>query len=464
MRNIKIVPTFSRMAFIVLLGAAQPLLANDRLNMRQFPEDFDLRIEKIYTDKNRLLPQPSTVDIERYFHNKAIEAELTPAQATEQVPKSNVETMQMGGVSDGGGNAVGTTLFDFYENEGSLEISIEELLWLEPRMKDLLAYLNTNVPAISRKNSGGFGEILKQSLSGKRIYLESKGISSTACLNQSMVSAPNQSVVACQSDKELRLNIEWLRSTNAHNRMGLLLHELILAWARGLENGDNKAQLEQKVRELNRQIFASFETRRDVSHSIMEVFGVKAFNPSRYQFIQHLPNLVYQTTRSFCAHQKIDVASAFRYYLADKVLANEIPDSVRSMESIANRVRSGEKVGLYSNEMLSICEGYLIDNAPLRAPQTKSLSQKCQSDLSEQVTNLITSYDRKGSSAINVVNSRSPQKAHFILINMLATSCSGLKGRQHGDMGESYIYVRWQLKERGFEASFLEGKIMPLRK
>ncbi|MGZ3775865.1 MAG: hypothetical protein ACXVCY_18900 [Pseudobdellovibrionaceae bacterium] len=192
----------------------------------------------------------------------------------------------VGGSSDGGGNSVGRTLFDFYENQGTVELSVAELISLEPAIRKILITLNGAIPAVDTMSSGGFGDILEKSLGTKKIYLESKKINSSDCVNQSMVSTEQQQVVACQSNIEVRFNIKWLETASIQNRAGLVLHEMLLAWARGLKKLDPKNVLEQKVRIVNREIFQGNLQSNILSDLLEKYFEIKVFTPEKIENIK----------------------------------------------------------------------------------------------------------------------------------------------------------------------------------
>jgi hypothetical protein len=204
-------------------------------------------------------------------------AEESKVPSPKQGPSSKSLTgksVQMGGFSDGGGNAVGATLFDFYENAGTQEISIAELLNREPLAKKMILALDKEVPAVGNLKSEGFGTKLLTSVQSKKIFLERKDITSIGCQNQSMVAISNQMIAACQSDTEIRFNAEWLNSANSKNRAGLIMHELILAWARNM--GGSKGNTEASVRELNRLLF-TVDTSQ-YAQAVNEVFNINAFS------------------------------------------------------------------------------------------------------------------------------------------------------------------------------------------
>ena len=107
-----------------LNGFAQ---TSGRLDLSQGDNDFKARVNQLLADKKRSNPDSLTPELSIYS-----------AKAPIKTP-SKIKALKMGGVSDGGGNAVGATLFDFYENQGSLPVTVDELLTLEPKAKQVIA-------------------------------------------------------------------------------------------------------------------------------------------------------------------------------------------------------------------------------------------------------------------------------------------------------------------------------------
>ncbi|QLY25773.1 hypothetical protein [Bdellovibrio sp. KM01] len=228
--------------------------------------DFDQTLTKVLSNKKEPLLDKLTVDEKSL--KKAIDHSVDEKNALRS----------LGGSSDGGGNSVGPTLFDFYENQGTIEITVNELISLEPLAQKNLASLDNAIPAVDNIFSGGLGGIIAKSLAEKKIYLESKQITSDACINQSMVGAGSQKVVACQSDLEVRFDVKWLRNAKPRDRAGLIIHEMLLAWARTRLN-DPKDILEQKVRIVNRMIFDG-NINRDI---LNKYFGARSYTRSQVQ-------------------------------------------------------------------------------------------------------------------------------------------------------------------------------------
>ncbi len=166
-------------------------------------------------------------------------------------PKSQLRT---GGSSDGGGNSVGSQLFDFYEAEGSVEVTLEELFEIEPSLIIIRSHLEQIVTSINGRHLS-FAEVLFAPIRRKRLILDTKPIWSEDCVNQSLVSTESQQVRGCQNELEVRLDLNWLAEAPAPNPAGLIMHEIFLSWLRSLQLRDSKASLEQKVRILTRDIF-----------------------------------------------------------------------------------------------------------------------------------------------------------------------------------------------------------------
>ncbi|MNK06185.1 hypothetical protein D3C87_240770 [compost metagenome] len=226
---------------------------------------------------NRAAQEKITLSLKAAVNEKGLMSKSLTPEKIQQI-RETTQQLQRGGVSDGGGNAVGTTLFDFYENEGSQELSIVELLNSEPLAKEMILALDREIPAVGRLSSIGFGSLLLVSVQGKKIFLENKEISSAGCKNESMVAASQQMIVACQSDTEIRFNATWLSTTDARNRAGLIMHEMILGWAR--KQGGGKAKTEAAVRRLNRLLFTV--ERSQYAQAVKDVFNVHTFSAESF--------------------------------------------------------------------------------------------------------------------------------------------------------------------------------------
>lgn len=442
-----------------LLITSQFAMAGDRTELNRENMEFLQRLKQVYSDKNRPFPAFSTGEL---------------PYKTDKVPKilkENRSAVKMGGVSDGGGNAVGVTLFDFYENEGSLEISVDELVHIEPKAEQIINFLNNQIPAVGSLSSGGFGDILKNSLRTKKIYLESKEISSEACKNQSMVASEQQTVVACQSDTELRLSVQWLRSTDASNRAGLITHELTLGWTRDRMRSDDKAGLEQSVRETNREIFNAFSGRGDFSKNLAEKTNLKVYDKNHFEKARVLSAKIYSATTMFCEDPKTDVESLFQDYISDSFFAGDL-GFVKSMNKVSNEARKGAPAEAVDAAKSNLCEDYIIDKTPVHEPNMDILPENCVSHARESARHLIeiSANSKDGSMNEDLI-------AYFTvgslsMVKSSANLCSGLRGIQlekklfmteekgHRMMRETYFeainYVRYLVKQEGVDLKFFK--------
>jgi len=249
-----------------------------------------------------------------------------------------------GGVSDGGGNAVGLQLFDFYENEGTQKITIKELVALEPLTEVILSRLSKEILAIKYKEYSPFGEMLKEYLQGKAIYLESKEIKSSGCTNQSMVATQDQKTVGCQDDMEVRLYLPWLRTTDAQNRAGLIVHELLLGWARAEFSNLTKEEVEQRVRILNRMIFEG-ENIADT----LGGYGLYVYTPATMKFIASAQKDFPKFGMEFCKNPWMDFNAAMTKYTDNDMVYRELPGSdVVDLMLLSSKVQNLK--GLKGNE------------------------------------------------------------------------------------------------------------------
>ncbi len=250
------------------LGSSTSLSSEYSTTISPKLNDFGHRLIELVGDKNRQFLKNLTVESPKLQESFKIDNEFKPS----------------GGSSDGGGNAVGDSFFDFYENEGSQEVSAIELVRLEPMVGLKLEQLNRAIPAVDSLSSGGLGDILLKSLSSKKLYLETKSISSESCVNQSMVATRNQQIVGCQSDLDIRFDAKWMSREDVKSKdiAGLILHEMFLSWARDRKLLDSKDVLEQKVRTINRAVFQIQGNGMSVIDLLENYFRVKAYTVDEF--------------------------------------------------------------------------------------------------------------------------------------------------------------------------------------
>lgn len=239
---------------------------------------FEQRLRKLMCDKIGQLSLSSTLD------------QFTPSTKSNKENSSIILLAKNGGSTDGGGgNGVGHQFFDFWEVNGSIELSIKELIELEPEAKKIISDLDEQIPSVDVKlDAGAFGQTLMQSLGKKTIYLETKSLTSSGCVNRSLVGTQKQVIWACQDDLQVRFNLPLVRDpqVSSFQRAGLIIHELLLAWARGdnyrERNSEEKAIMEEKIRILNQRIFGLSQPNEDLSVLIKNLFGARVLNKKNY--------------------------------------------------------------------------------------------------------------------------------------------------------------------------------------
>lgn len=407
---------------LLLLTAALSVGSISNANQSS-KSDIQKQIEIIYSDRNLPLPNIFTVP------DLVISPDLKSLESFKG-------ELQMGGVSDGGGNAVGGTLFDFYENEGSVEITVKELIQIEPQVAIILQSLNKSVPLLARE-SEGLGDHLKRFISHRKIFLEPKDINSHACLNQSMVSVGGQKAVACQSDEEVRFNLSWLVQTDSTNRAGLILHEMILAMARNKNYTLNldKNTLEQRVRALNRDIFASLNDKNiNLNRSLSELFHITSLNASTHQIAESLRPRALAALRQHCQGKPVNWERSFADIKKDIWFYDEFTSIMPSF--LSAMLKYG------TTDLSDDCILLSIDSTPIRASQGRGLSRKCLADLDQAINTYESSYRRwtTGGYSPDVIKNGLAIGMHHISLN--ASLCA----RNKKDLYlESLNYARYKL-------------------
>ncbi|HEX7674427.1 MAG TPA: hypothetical protein VF412_09655 [Bdellovibrio sp.] len=445
-----------------LNGFAQ---TSGRLNLSQGDNDFKARVNQLLADKKRSNPDSLTPELSIYS-----------AKAPIKTP-SKINALKMGGVSDGGGNAVGATLFDFYENQGSLPVTVDELLTLEPKAKQVIALLNQQIPAVGSIDSGAFGEMIKGAIKGKKIYLESKPISSEACRNQSMVSTDQQVIAACQSDTELRIDVNWMAGTNGNNRAGLIAHEFILAWARDHHGNLEKPLLEEKVRDLNRAVFTPHADENELPQTLNKVFGDEAFSASNFKVAGSLPARIKNATAAFCQNPMTDISSQFQDVWNNGFLnsnSSVVPARLLEMKDASEKNRASAKQMTVQEGQAGLCSDYNLDHTPVHDPDLTKLSDTCQSQMQDISTNLTNLLKRGRQAQLTKIESDFLVGGWVNAMYGAASMCSGLRGiqlekklfmsedRATQDMADVYIesinYFRYLMQQKGINFSFVDQK------
>lgn len=426
--------TYICFSLVILLSAtSQFAMANDSLKMTQPDSAFLGRLRVLYADKNSQFPtglsvQP-TKDLKRLH-------DLT---------KDTKAAQKLGGVSDGGGNAVGVTLFDFYENVGSLEVNIDELLRLEPQAERILSFLNETIPAVEKVNGNGLGDILKRLIGSKKIYLEPKEISSEGCINQSMVSSAAQRVVACQSEKELRISINWMKSTDTQNRSGLIMHELVLSWIRSLELNLDKDQKERLVREINREIFKSLSAQSDLITYLNKELPIRFYDKHRLTMALALPSVAVQIYSSFCGDSNLNIDSILGEY-KDAFYSFDYPHALKDMMTVSDEIANTKSLNKPSS--YRICAAFLNDRTPIHQPRMDLLSKNILSladRFLEKTQKAYADFKR---------NSTSLNQYYSFVSDYYFIFGAGVESISEGEQKEALNYVRFMARQSGLELSF----------
>lgn len=151
--------------------------------------------------------------------------------------------------STGGGNAVGDTLLDFYENQGSVTLT-------KSQIKNLPAYKEVVAPKI-KEVAERLPEFASDLLDGfsKKWIMEPKELSKENCLNHGMlVHIADQTVVACQDLFEVRIFKPWFDQVALHTQGGIILHELVTSRTISRAKFDRE-NAEKTIREMVRTLF-----------------------------------------------------------------------------------------------------------------------------------------------------------------------------------------------------------------
>lgn len=156
-------------------------------------------------------------------------------QVAEAAPQQ--ELNRDGAADAGGGNFHGKLLFDLYENEGSVELSHDQV---RAFVKPYLDSLKTKVPELAKD--------LEEIITSKKWYLEPKALKQNgACKNASMFEFKLE-VRACQSSVAVRMDKTFFQE-NPEVQSPLVMHELLVGLQ--LQNKKNKVS-DEAVREMNR--------------------------------------------------------------------------------------------------------------------------------------------------------------------------------------------------------------------
>lgn len=345
-----------------------------------------------------------------------------------------------GGVSDGGGNAVGKTLFDFYENENSVALTHEAILnWDSPLVK-VLEDLDLKLPK-SDRNSFGFGEELRRAIRAKKWILETKQITSAGCLNQSLVQSRKQSVVACQNEHEVRIYAPWfLNQADQQNQTALITHEALLSWARAVDRDSTKEQLEYKIREINRQIYMNI-TSQELKESLHNYFSeYDFFSMADFQAITELDKVTKITMEEFCSGHPLSQSNRLRELRQRPLLNKELSVRLGGFERLNQQwqvIAAKKSVGTSSSdeeeawekERQALCKkdsgGEPFEEIPFK-PEV--LSAQCKKEVEISFQNYIQIHQNAMDGLYSLETSKILNRMNSSAADSAALLCEGLAG------------------------------------
>ncbi|MFN8789927.1 MAG: hypothetical protein ACK5Y2_00550 [Bdellovibrionales bacterium] len=286
--------------------------------------DFESRLKTLLaTQKGQVSnqkPQPSlrVPDLQEATKGAA-QIEVRPVQNLTVPSAQKAQNPRSGGISGGGGNSVGNRLFDFYESLDSVEVKLDQLLELEPLVQEKINFINASL--FRGPGTTPFFESLKRPLGQKRLSLETRDLTEPSCVNQSLISTPQQVVQACQSNLQVKFNLNWMsdRATAAEDRAGLIFHEIFLAYLHSknpkLEVSD--AELNERVRLFNSDLFRPGIDSRTLAGSFNRYFNDLVLSDSEKGEADSAAPKVEQILQSFCQDLRYDVAGQFKIQFRD---------------------------------------------------------------------------------------------------------------------------------------------------
>lgn len=352
----------------------------------------------------------------------------------------------MGGVSDGGGNAVGSQLFDFYENEGSFHFKPDQIVLWNSEVLKLIQKANKFIPRLS-VSGRGLGEDILLSIKSKKWILESKEITGASCRNESLVQTLNQKIVGCQNMFEVRLSAHWLvQEADVKNQAGLILHEAILSWLRDLEKASDssKENLEFKVREVNRLIHADL-SEEDFQSEFSRIFPqYTVFTQKDIDFENQLPAFAAKVKVNFCQLKTTDdyvtvlnlykenskqynlIKQHFDLYLGIVRMSARY-DAINKVSGQKSNVDSAKeyisKVSSYCNEQSKNFE--YLEKIPLNL---EMLSEQCKKNVEEAFDYYLHVSEISSAEIIDKGSSVILKKGVENAAEVSALFCSGMKG------------------------------------
>ncbi|RYZ93074.1 MAG: hypothetical protein EOP06_02230 [Proteobacteria bacterium] len=154
-----------------------------------------------------------------------------------------------------GGNGVGGTLLDQFEQGQSEPLPGEEVL---KAVHAVHGARLTDLPLLQRY----LEEISTKRKTHLAWYLEDRKLSND-CFNQSALNLPEQKILACQNDVEVRINRAFWASATPEQKANLIIHELFTSMA--LERGVTRG-----IREATTAFLDLKKTTRQVGDSLAD--------------------------------------------------------------------------------------------------------------------------------------------------------------------------------------------------
>lgn len=319
-----------------------------------------------------------------------------------------------GGVTDGGGNQIDGTLFDFWVATGTLEVSFSDLLKWNSELRESLEFMTSLSP--SSNEIGYIGWVEEIMLIGKkqRWIFDPKPINNVDCWNLSPNISPFQEVMGCNSVSEVRIyapaffgQSDLDEHSLAQFQAGFILHELLLSWARekfGIKM--RKLDLEVAVQRINESI----RRRQNVTETIRTYIPVNDFIiASDIKLLEEIKRNLFLEGAKLCAGSEITrsdyFSAAVSRPLVKRYLGRQIVQFVK-----AARTRETAEEKLHKNIFCHEA-GFYQDI------ETKSLSLFCRKTIERHVEMQIAeTIERQGILSIDLVDK-------FSLAHVAAQQC-----------------------------------------
>ncbi len=433
-------------ALLIVLSSADACLAQfNPTNLSPTISGTNLNSPLRFTNKSDSISQ-----LRILLKNTNKNIQLKDLQATDEVQeikyKSNNNLKVEGGISDGGGNAVGPTLFDFYENQGSLSLKPSQILNWNQETQNLIQKANSLLPKIGRYSKRGLGDELILSIQSKKWIIETKDITKDSCKNESMIQVINQKIVGCQNFYEVRLSADWLVNiADEKNQSGLIIHEALLAWVRNLDKGTIKSDSEFKVREVNRLLHSDLKSEDFVNEIKKLIPDEQYYHADENNFIRQLPIKSLEIRQNFCENKsKEDYAQVMSFYKNYPALNKNIDEEFKQYVELARLYTRMESIkrtnqdsaNEYQKNFDLIRQDYCKkDNSPF--PDVSTLKFKpeliqekdCKKGIEDAFSQYINIADTFKHQTFEIEKTGAQRLLHkeYLLVKIAANACAIMK-------------------------------------